>query len=68
MDAKKFRRTLRGANTLFAKAIMAAKEDETLVMDKESQRHCFDVLQHVMMFKTFMENNDETDKQSRIII
>ena len=68
MKTEKFRRTLRAANKLFAAAILAAKEDEKLVMDKESQEHTFDMLQHVMMFKTFMENNDETHEQSRIII
>ena len=66
MNTNKFRRNLRAANTLFAKAILAAKEDQTLVMDKESQAHCFDMLQHVMMFKTFMENNDENDKRIRL--
>ena len=68
MKTEKFRRTLRAANKLFGKAILAAKEDDTLVMDKESQAHVFDILQHILIYKTFMENNDETHEQSRIII
>ena len=62
MNQKKFRRLLKAANKLFGEAILAAKENEKLVMDKESQKHCFDLLQHVLMYKTFMGNNDETDK------
>lgn len=69
MNTKKYRKLLRGADKLFAMAVLASQEDGTLLLDKESQRHMYNIMQHLMISKTLLQiENGEDDDEKRIII